>query len=229
VLRTITVTCNGDDIFPKNWNIKDSTDCEFDSNPPSGIFDVKIRIKIIDEKMYFNDNESHGSVFLCKQVNVSKCDEIVIFVRKGVRVFGTWGSTDSVENSRNLIERAEGVHENISWLMILPFIIVSVNLFRSVWSVRRNSPKLGNNNNLESRRLDENQTQSGNEIPSNTNDIDPELIGKGANAEEKKETSNTVLTALEEPPPLPSTGMPDGWSQDQWDYYGREWIKSQER
>ena len=28
-------------------------------------------------------------------------------------------------------------------------------------------------------------------------------------------------------PELPETGLPDGWSMEQWNYYGHEWLKSQ--
>jgi hypothetical protein len=26
------------------------------------------------------------------------------------------------------------------------------------------------------------------------------------------------------PPPLPPSGLPEGWTQEQWNYYGQEWL-----
>lgn len=34
------------------------------------------------------------------------------------------------------------------------------------------------------------------------------------------ETSSVVNTG----PPLPATGLPDGWSMEQWNYYGEQWL-----
>ena len=34
------------------------------------------------------------------------------------------------------------------------------------------------------------------------------------------ETSSAVNTG----PPLPATGLPDGWSMEQWNYYGEQWL-----
>ena len=25
-------------------------------------------------------------------------------------------------------------------------------------------------------------------------------------------------------PPLPATGLPDGWTMEQWNYYGEQWL-----
>ena len=30
-------------------------------------------------------------------------------------------------------------------------------------------------------------------------------------------------------PPLPDTGLPDGWTMDQWEHYGQQWLNQQER
>ena len=31
------------------------------------------------------------------------------------------------------------------------------------------------------------------------------------------------------PPPLPATGLPDGWTMEQWNYYGNQWLEQNER
>ena len=39
--------------------------------------------------------------------------------------------------------------------------------------------------------------------------------------------STPVTEAIEEPsggPPLPKSGLPDGWTTDQWKWYGQEWL-----
>ncbi|MBT5661002.1 MAG: hypothetical protein HOI79_02880, partial [Euryarchaeota archaeon] len=28
-------------------------------------------------------------------------------------------------------------------------------------------------------------------------------------------------------PPLPETGLPEGWTAEQWSYYGQQWLESQ--
>ena len=132
----IIVTCLGDYIFPKNWAIEDAKmngECEYSRLPPSGIFDVEIKIKVKDNKMFFNDNELHESVVLCKQESQSRCEEYVTFKRTGVRVFGTWESTESVENTRELIEIAESVNDAV--LLLIIFTVPSTVLYL-VWYVR---------------------------------------------------------------------------------------------
>ncbi len=37
-----------------------------------------------------------------------------------------------------------------------------------------------------------------------------------------------VETSSAAGPPLPSTGLPEGWSMDQWNAYGHEWLKHQQ-
>ena len=32
-----------------------------------------------------------------------------------------------------------------------------------------------------------------------------------------------------ESPPLPSTGLPDGWTSEQWRYYGKNWLENHAR
>ena len=29
-------------------------------------------------------------------------------------------------------------------------------------------------------------------------------------------------------PPLPEDGLPEGWTMEQWQFYGQEWLDSQE-
>ena len=28
-------------------------------------------------------------------------------------------------------------------------------------------------------------------------------------------------------PPLPATGLPDGWTMEQWEHYGQQWLDQQ--
>jgi hypothetical protein len=28
-------------------------------------------------------------------------------------------------------------------------------------------------------------------------------------------------------PPVPEEGLPEGWTMEQWQYYGQEWLDSQ--
>ena len=28
-------------------------------------------------------------------------------------------------------------------------------------------------------------------------------------------------------PPLPESGLPEGWTQEQWEHYGQQWLDSQ--
>jgi hypothetical protein len=30
------------------------------------------------------------------------------------------------------------------------------------------------------------------------------------------------------PPPVPAEGLPPGWSMDQWEHYGEQWLSQQE-
>ena len=37
----------------------------------------------------------------------------------------------------------------------------------------------------------------------------------------------TEQTAPPEAPPLPAEGLPEGWTMDQWKWYGAEWLAKQ--
>jgi hypothetical protein len=43
-------------------------------------------------------------------------------------------------------------------------------------------------------------------------------------------TEEPLLTPQPEPlqssqaPPLPATGLPEGWTMEQWGYYGAQWL-----
>ncbi len=43
------------------------------------------------------------------------------------------------------------------------------------------------------------------------------------------EIKNQALEGSEEPvtPPLPDSGLPDGWTMDQWKWYGAQWLENQ--
>ena len=43
-------------------------------------------------------------------------------------------------------------------------------------------------------------------------------------AEVKQESPQNVPP---EAPPLPAEGLPDGWTMDQWKWYGAEWLSKQ--
>ena len=40
-----------------------------------------------------------------------------------------------------------------------------------------------------------------------------------------QEASEPAVPAMpSEAPPLPESGLPDGWTMDQWRWYGHEWL-----
>lgn len=41
--------------------------------------------------------------------------------------------------------------------------------------------------------------------------------------------SNSNTNPSEGPPPIPEEGLPEGWTTEQWNYYGQQWLESQER
>ena len=43
------------------------------------------------------------------------------------------------------------------------------------------------------------------------------------------EIQNQIPKSLEEPvtPPLPESGLPDGWTMEQWKWYGAQWLDNQ--
>ena len=40
-------------------------------------------------------------------------------------------------------------------------------------------------------------------------------------------TTDVSIDELLADPPIPATGLPDGWTMEQWKYYGHEWLNSQ--
>ena len=40
-------------------------------------------------------------------------------------------------------------------------------------------------------------------------------------------TEEPARQAPPEAPPLPAEGLPDGWTMDQWKWYGAEWLAKQ--
>ena len=46
-------------------------------------------------------------------------------------------------------------------------------------------------------------------------------------APNSQNTGDISIEELLKGPPLPDSGLPDGWSMEQWQYYGHEWLKSQ--
>ena len=41
----------------------------------------------------------------------------------------------------------------------------------------------------------------------------------------EKELPPLEIPNLDTPPPIPATGLPEGWSLEQWNYYGHQWIE----
>ncbi len=39
--------------------------------------------------------------------------------------------------------------------------------------------------------------------------------------------SSEVVAAPSTGPPIPENGLPEGWTTDQWEYYGQQWLDSQ--
>jgi len=37
---------------------------------------------------------------------------------------------------------------------------------------------------------------------------------------------NRVIDPILNSPPIPQTGLPNGWSIEQWNYYGAQWLES---
>ena len=55
-----------------------------------------------------------------------------------------------------------------------------------------------------------------------------ELAGLPAPAVETPEpAAPQVVDAAPEAPPLPAEGLPEGWTMDQWKWYGAEWLAKQ--
>ena len=40
--------------------------------------------------------------------------------------------------------------------------------------------------------------------------------------------SNSLGHPTQGPPPIPEEGLPEGWTTEQWSYYGQQWLDSQE-
>ena len=55
------------------------------------------------------------------------------------------------------------------------------------------------------------------------------LISSGLSEEELGIASELPLQDANEGPPIPSTGLPDGWSMDQWRYYGEQYLATLEK
>lgn len=68
------------------------------------------------------------------------------------------------------------------------------------------------------------QTQDA--IVSNTASMDAFAQFSAEVAQPQIEQQPTAIqpVAASQGPPLPATGLPDGWTQQQWDYYGQQWL-----
>jgi hypothetical protein len=56
-----------------------------------------------------------------------------------------------------------------------------------------------------------------------------ELAGMPEPSPEPVESTEAIAEAMVAPeaPPLPAEGLPDGWSMEQWKWYGAQWLASQ--
>jgi len=39
--------------------------------------------------------------------------------------------------------------------------------------------------------------------------------------------AETIQPVQSGPPPIPATGLPEGWTEEQWSYYGAQWLEKQ--
>lgn len=53
----------------------------------------------------------------------------------------------------------------------------------------------------------------------------PSLQEMDAAGAEESTTATHVASAPDEAPPLPATGLPAGWTEEQWRWYGHQWLK----
>ena len=53
------------------------------------------------------------------------------------------------------------------------------------------------------------------------------LPGQTTAADATQAANEPVQQAPPEAPPLPAEGLPDGWTMDQWKWYGAEWLAKQ--
>jgi hypothetical protein len=44
---------------------------------------------------------------------------------------------------------------------------------------------------------------------------------------DSEQSGNISVDELLKGPPIPDSGLPSGWTIEQWQYYGHEWLKSQ--
>ena len=44
---------------------------------------------------------------------------------------------------------------------------------------------------------------------------------------DSNQSGDISVDELLEGPPIPEEGLPAGWTAEQWQYYGHEWLKSQ--
>lgn len=58
-------------------------------------------------------------------------------------------------------------------------------------------------------------------------DQKPDIINKKPD-EETKHSDDKINNNSTQIPPIPETGLPEGWTMDQWEHYGQKWIDSQE-
>ena len=50
------------------------------------------------------------------------------------------------------------------------------------------------------------------------------LAGVGATPAAEPEPESSTPEMPSEAPPLPEGGLPEGWTMDQWRWYGHEWL-----
>ena len=53
------------------------------------------------------------------------------------------------------------------------------------------------------------------------------LPGQTTAADVAQAAKEPAQQAPPEAPPVPAEGLPDGWTMDQWKWYGAEWLAKQ--
>ena len=64
-------------------------------------------------------------------------------------------------------------------------------------------------------------TEPDNHLPAQINRLDV-----GTAVIQQNQPINPSQQVLQTAPPIPETGLPQGWTIEQWNYYGAQWLES---
>jgi len=131
---------------------------------------------------------------------------------------------------------------------ILPTIAILVGLFLLEYiiydSYKQNKSKAPEGDlikNLsihdQSRFFAANATPSTVELPSMSHQKVPlghrnahSLVGQNIIENSPRESlENNVIKPILNSPPVPQSGLPEGWTIEQWNYYGAQWLESRNK